>query len=104
MTVCYFIQSHRQARQVLRLAHTLRRASPTARILIGHDASGSPLARDDVDAVEGVDLFHFPGPAERGELSLLEPYFLALDHLASRRVEFDWLIYLSGQDYPVRPL
>jgi Core-2/I-Branching enzyme len=104
MTVCYFIQSHRDRDQIVRLVRTLRRASPGAPILIGHDASGCALAATDLAGIGGVDLFHYPGPARRGNLSLLAPYFRALDRLAERAAEFDWLVYLSGQDYPLRPL
>jgi Core-2/I-Branching enzyme len=104
MTVCYFIQSHRDRDQIVRLVRTLRRASPDAPILIGHDASGCALATTDLAGIGGVDLFHYAGPARRGSLSLIAPYFQALDRLAERAVEFDWLVYLSGQDYPLRPL
>jgi hypothetical protein len=51
-----------------------------------------------------VDVFYPPPPIERGRLSLLSPYWLALERLAETGVEFDWLVYLSGQDYPLVPL
>jgi hypothetical protein len=41
---------------------------------------------------------------ERGRLSLLAPYRLAVERLARDQVDYDWLIYLSGQDYPTAPL
>ena len=102
MRVCYFIQSHRGGAQLPRLVRTLRAASPGCRILVGHDARSGALSRADLPP--GADLFHPPGPIERGRLSLLSPYFLAVEWLAERGIDYDWLVYLSGQDYPTQPL
>ncbi len=102
MRVAYFVQSHRDPAQVARLVGTLRRGSPEAHLMVGHDRRHSTLTPDDLPP--GVDLFFPPPPIERGELSLLSPYFQALERLAEQRVEFDWLVYLSGQDYPTQPL
>lgn len=102
MRVCYFIQSHRAPSQVARLVHALRRGSPDAHLVVGHDARRSELRAAELP--DGVDLFVPPPPIERGELSLLSPYFLALERLAAQEVDYDWLVYLSGDDYPTQPL
>ena len=102
MRVAYFVQSHRDPAQVARLLGTLRRGSPEAHLMVGHDRRHSTLSPADLPP--GVDLFFPPPPIERGELSLLSPYFLALERLAEQRIDFDWLVYLSGQDYPTQPL
>lgn len=102
MRVAYFVQSHRDPAQVARLLGTLRRGSPGAHLMVGHDGRHSTLTQDDLPP--GVDLFFPPPPIERGELSLLSPYFQALERLAEQRVELDWLVYISGQDYPTQPL
>ncbi|MGE0640733.1 MAG: beta-1,6-N-acetylglucosaminyltransferase [Thermoanaerobaculia bacterium] len=73
-------------------------------ILVGHDGRQEPLSREDLPGDPGIDLFRVEGPVERGELSLLSPYFQAVEWLKARGIEYDWLVYLSGQDYPVRPL
>lgn len=103
MRVCYFIQSHRDPEQVARLVRTLRTASPDCHVLVGHDARRSGLERGSLPAGDSVDVFYPPPPIERGRLSLLSPYWLALERLAETGVEFDWLVYLSGQDYPTQP-
>ncbi len=104
MSVCYFIQSHRAPRQVLRLVRAIRRASPAAEILVGHDGPASDFEAGELAALSGVELFRPEGPVERGSLSLLDPYFEAARRLASRGADYRWLVYLSGQDYPVRPV
>ena len=45
-----------------------------------------------------------PGPIERSRLSLLEPYFRGVERLRALEVDYDWLVYLSAQDYPTQPL
>lgn len=40
----------------------------------------------------------------RSEWSLAQAYLDAVSTLAELGVEFDWLTYISGQDYPIRPL
>jgi hypothetical protein len=104
MRVCYFIQSHRPPAQLSRLIATLKRSSPGARVLVGHDDTGAPLGAGDLPALDGIELFHVPGPIERGALSQLRPYFAALERLEHEGFPDDWLVYLSAQDYPTRPL
>ena len=104
MRACYFVQTHTNPEQIHRLVRTLKQGSPGARVLIGHDGSGCDLDLSPLSDLAGIDLFRFEGPLDRAGLSVLQPYFTALDWLAERAVDFDWLLYLSGQDYPVRPL
>ena len=40
----------------------------------------------------------------RGYLSMLDPYLAGLEWLRAARVDYDWVVYLSGQDYPAIPL
>jgi Core-2/I-Branching enzyme len=100
--VAYLIASHKLPDQVLRLASVLRRGSPDASIVLHHDDR-----RCDIDraAAKGLAL-HLVEPSSRadwGEISLLAMVLrclrFCLDH-----VDFDWLVLLSGQDYPIRPI
>jgi hypothetical protein len=104
MRACYFVQTHTNPLQIHRLVRTLKRGSPEARVLLGHDRSGCALDLAPLADLAGVDLFFVDGPLDRAGLSILEPYLMALGWLAERAVDFDWLIYLSGQDYPTLPL
>jgi hypothetical protein len=89
---------------VVRLVRTLEASSPGALILVGHDARNCRVTRDDLPPSPNVRLFHPPGRVERGRLSMLSPYFQAIDLLRERGTDYDWLVYLSGQDYPTQPL
>lgn len=104
MRVCYLIQSHREPRQLLRLVTTLKRLSPEAVVLVCHDTTGCALDPAALTALPGVHVLAVPGPIERGRLSLLEPYFRGVEHLRALGVDYDWLVYLSAQDYPTQTL
>lgn len=103
MRVAYFVQTHGPAPQVLRLLATLRRGSPEAVLVVSRDPSAEPL---DARALAALDALSFR-PAERarrGYWSLFEPYVAAVERLDREALSYDWLVYLSGQDYPVQPL
>jgi hypothetical protein len=104
MTTCYLIQSHTAPAQVLRLATTIRRSSPDSHVLIVHDARSCPLDPAPFERIPGVEVLVRRERVARGELSVLSPLFAGLEHLLGSRRPFDWLVYLSGQDYPTRPL
>jgi hypothetical protein len=101
--VAYLVQTHRAPDQVFRLLATLRRGSPGAVLVVAHDPSAEPL---DERALDALGALHFrpARPARRGYWSLFEPYPEAVERLDRSGPDYDWLVYLSGQDYPVRPL
>jgi hypothetical protein len=100
--VLYLITSHRLPDQVLRLATTLRRGSLHAPIVIHHDRSATPLDPRPFRELE-VRVLPFSVPVEWGGMSIvdmnLRSFRWILEHL-----DFEWLVLLSGQDYPLRPL
>jgi Core-2/I-Branching enzyme len=102
--VCYLIQNHREPRQLLRLVRTLKRQSPEAVVLVCHDTTGCAVDPAELTALPAVHFLAVPGPIERGRLSLLEPYFRGVERLRALGVDYDWLVYLSAQDYPTQPL
>ena len=104
MRVCYFIQSHLAAPQVRRLVGAIQRSRPASFVLVGHDEFAGHASAAALREALGVDVFAFREPAKRGYFSLLEPYFDAVDWLAGHAIPYDWLVYLSGQDYPIQPL
>jgi hypothetical protein len=102
--VCYLVQSHREPRQILRLVHTLKRLAPESPVLVAHDSRGCALEPRDLGGAPDVHFLRVPGPIRRGYLSMLDPYLLGIERLRELEVEYDWLVYLSGQDYPTQPL
>lgn len=104
MRVCYFIQAHSHPEQVHRLVKTIKRGSPNAIVIIGYDFTHSSIAMGPIQNLSDVYLLAGDFPIRRGEFSMLQPYLNAINWLVEHEIEFDWLAYLSGQDYPIKPL
>lgn len=98
---CYLILSHRSPRQIARLAGALRRGSPGSEVVVCHDATGCTLQASDVPGCRVVPTREH---VRRSEWSLAQAYLDAVSTLAELSVEYDWLTYISGQDYSIRPL
>jgi hypothetical protein len=104
MKVCYFIQSHKNPEQICRLVRVIKKSSPNSQVLINHDFSTSYLDLKSLSNFSGIDLIKRKKSARRGDSSILEIYLNAIDWLFKHGSEFDWLICLSGQDYPTQPI
>lgn len=104
MRICYFIQNHQAPPQVKRLIRALRRSQPECFVLVGHDGFAAQCTADELARDLDADVFALGEPARRGYFSLLRPYFDAVEWLSRQGTSYDWIVYLSGQDYPVRPL
>lgn len=102
-THCYLIQTHRRPQQILRLVRRLRADSPNALIVVAHDASQCPLDSS-LFASIGAHFIEGLSPVVRGEFSMVDAYFHALEAMSGRGLTYDWLTLLSGQDYPIKPL
>jgi hypothetical protein len=99
--VAYVVLSHRNPGQVLRLVRALNEG-PSARVLVRHDPRGPAL---DVGELEqaGGEAIEDDIVFEWGGWSQLELYLACLRE-AQERHDPDWVLILSGQDYPLRPL
>ncbi len=100
--VAYLITSYTLPTQVLRLARTLRRGSPEALIVLHHDDRRCGVDARALDAL-GVRRVEPPSPVAWGESSQLEMVLRCLRWLLQRS-HFSWVVLLSGQDYPIRPV
>jgi hypothetical protein len=95
--VAYLILSYTLPPLVERLAHTLRAGSPGAVIAVHHDDRRCALAAVDALRIEP------PAPIEWGHGSQLAAVLRAMGWVRERAA-FDWIVLLSGQDYPIRPV
>src|SRR4051794_19331478 len=102
MSFCYVVMSHREPHQVLALVRRIRELSPDAHVLVRHDQSASRLAASDVEAAGGR-LGKSEAPVTWGDWSQMRATLEAFDE-ACERAEPDWLVFISGQDWPVRDL
>lgn len=94
--VAYVVTSYRLPGQVRRLVARLRAGSPDAPILVHHDRRGGVLA------LPGARELDRPIPVEWGTGSQLRMVLRCLR--AALEHDWRWLVLLSGQDYPLRPL
>lgn len=98
----YLILSHGNTQQVCRLLKTIRLGSPRSAIFLHHDAK-SPLP-DERQLKETGCLLVFPRISVTwGDFSLVEAVLGSIEYVLER-VDFSWLVVLSGQDYPLRSL
>jgi hypothetical protein len=81
---------------------TIKRSSPGAQVLVVHDGRTVVLDPRPFRELTDVEVIVRHDRVARGEWSVLSPMLAGLRELAGW--SFDWLVYLSGQDYPVRPL
>jgi len=104
--VCYFIQSHRDPEQIYRLVRTLRRGSARGRIAVQHNAAaGCRLDWAPVADLPDTHLFPATEPQVRSNYSCqVKPYLDFIDWLERERLDYDWLVNLTAQDYPVTPV
>ena len=100
--VAYLITSYKLPHQTLRLASVLRKGSPRASIVVHHDNRRCSVDRVGLEALS-VQLVEPASAAEWGEFSQLAVVLRCFRWLLTH-AEFDWVILLSGQDYPVRPV
>jgi len=93
----YLVVSHRDPGQVRRLVRVLNE-TPGAEVLVRHDQRRSPLPRDEVEDAGGR-LLDDGLELEWGGWGQAEVLLNGI-----RRLDTDWVVVLSGQDYPLRPL
>lgn len=100
MATAYLVQTYQLPGQALRLARTLRTGSPGCTILVSHDRDApegvDPGMSDVADAV-------LTGPGGRGDFATLDRYLACLDRLERDGRDVDWVVNITGQDYPVVP-
>jgi hypothetical protein len=105
MTVCYFIQTHRDPELIYRLVRTLRAGSADATIVVQHHARDFELDWRPLEGLPGVRRFFARGAQLRSDFSCqVEPYLDAIDWLDREGIDYEWLVNLTGQDYPVQPV
>lgn len=104
VTVCWFVQSHRDPEQILRLVRTLRRDSQGP-IVLRHDDQALALDLAPFAAIPDFHLLPASGRQLRGTFSCqVQPYLDLIDWLENHGVAYDWLVNLTAQDYPVTPV
>lgn len=99
LTIAYLVQSHTDVAQVRRLRDTLRTLDPTCRVYVSHDERGEPGIEDLADDTTSV----VRDPGGRAEYHYVTRWARAVEQVRDDGGA-DFVVLLSGQDYPVRPL
>ncbi len=101
MKIAYLIQSHTNPEQIYRLVEIIQKSSHDAKILVSHDFSSCNL---DVLFLQKSGVQILPCKGRRSDFVLIQGYLNAIKWLKNHQINYDWLIYLSGQDYPIQPI
>ena len=101
MTVVYIVISHRNPEQVVRLVRVLREG-PSARVLVRHDPLGERLEGEEIEAAGGEPV-EDRIKSKWGGWPHLRLIVSCLREAVARH-DPDWVVLLSGQDYPLRPV
>jgi hypothetical protein len=101
--VVYFVASHVNPEQVARLVRACRSGNPRSRVLIHHNEQVTHLDPSLVQPFGNVDFLPESTDTAWGTFAGCEMVIGGLKWLLENR-SFDWVVYLSGQDYPIRPL
>jgi hypothetical protein len=102
MRVCYHIQSHRDPEQIGRLVRTIKKGSPHSLVHISHDRTGAPL---DIPALEALgDVVVHLSDGGYGDFSHVDRHMDVINWLLDTDNRVDWLINITGQDYPLMPI
>lgn len=101
MKICYLIQTHTNPEQIYRLVETIQKSATKNQVIISHDFTNCDL---DTNSLQNRGVKVLEGKGGRGDFLSVQSYLNAIKWLIDNRVEYDWLIYLSGQDYPIKPI
>lgn len=94
----FLIQSHRNPNQIRRLVGLLREGCPSSHVVISHDDRSPPLSPSLFGNDERVHLT--TGRGGRGDFQIVDGYLAALRFIREREIDYDWLVNLSGSDFP----
>jgi hypothetical protein len=86
------------------LVRAIKTGSPESQVVIHHDYSSSNLSSTAFEQMSNVHILEDYVPVVWGDFPMVKMELHCIDWLMTHSVEFDWLIFLSGQDYPIQPL
>jgi hypothetical protein len=103
MRLGFVILNHREPAQLLRLIGTLRKQLPDAPIVVHNDNDRVDLPGSPLDVFGDVHLLTNNTPLQWGDFSIQNAFWRSIACMVDS-IEFDWLVVLSAQDYPIKPL
>lgn len=103
MRILYLVQTYKDLPQIIRLVQSIRRSDPLGAVLITHNQEAFVLNETAFQGLTDVHVINFP-QGSRIDFSLPAAYLDAIEYAYRKGIAFDWVINLTGQCYPARPL
>jgi hypothetical protein len=101
--VLYVIQTFDERPQIQRLISTILASDPVAYVVICHNCDRFRISDADIGEPQRVSVLNQPG-GSRVDFYQVDTYLQALALMQRKGIEYDWVMNLTGQCYPVRPL
>ena len=103
LRIAFFITSYRSSGQLVRLVRVLRLSEPESQIVIHHDSSKSTLEPILFEGDPNVHIIPGEEAIQWGDLSLDLARWRVFRWILGN-LDVDWVVLLSEQDYPIKPL
>lgn len=103
MKIAFLVLNHRPPQQLLRLLTSLRRQLPDAPLVVHNDKFKTELSPNAIEHLSPAYLLTNQQPIVWGDFSQVEAVWRSVSWMVDN-IDFDWLILLSAQDYPIKPL
>jgi hypothetical protein len=103
MRIAFLILNHRQPAQLVRLLATLRAQLPDSPIVVHHDIFHGDFPSALLEPIGNVHLLTSGKRMAWGDFSIADVSCWSLAWMREH-LEFDWMVLLSAQDYPIKPL
>ena len=103
MKVAFLVLNHRHPAQLVRLLTTLRSQLPDSPIVVHHDVFHGEFPSALIEPIGDVHLLASGKRMAWGDSSIIEASCWSLTWMR-QHLEFDWVVLLSAQDYPIKPL
>lgn len=103
MKICYLIQTYKNPEQIYRLVKLIKNTTSNSFIVVSHNFNSCNLNIRLLNKLKNVEVIPNNGVI-MGSFDILQGFFDAISLLLNQKIQFDWLINLTGQDYPTQPL
>ncbi len=101
--VVYLILAYHLPEQAVRLATVITQGSSTACVFIHYDAKSGDFDSSLLQGNQRIELIPNPVAVDWGDWSQVESVLHSLNHIVEH-TDFDWLVVVSGQDFPIKPI
>lgn len=99
----YLIQTFKNLAQIERLVRTIKRSSPQAAVLVSHNRETFTIDPVLFADLPDVHVMHVAG-INRADFAMQQAYLDGIARAHELGIDFDWVVNLTGQCYPTRPL